>query len=156
MHPILHVVHHTQMPPTKVGFALHPFPLQHVKKMLYNVGPSCEGQYVSTLCQSPLTIYHVKWHIKCHFNHDIQLFPSMGLSMLDDDWGGFCFQGCWMIQLLITREGFWVWKVLGVVDLGIIDIGGANWKKKGSGKYGRNLRLCFMNRKNCCRSWKTF
>jgi hypothetical protein len=41
--------------------------------MFRNVGPSCGGQYANILCQSPLTVYCVKWQIKCQMNHIIQL-----------------------------------------------------------------------------------
>jgi hypothetical protein len=54
-------------------------PQKHLKNIFCNVSIFCGGQYASTLCQPPLTIYHVKWHIKFHLNHNIQLFSIHGV-----------------------------------------------------------------------------
>jgi hypothetical protein len=41
----------------------------------------CGGHYGSIMCQLPLTIYCVKWQVRCYVNHNIQLCYIHALEM---------------------------------------------------------------------------
>jgi hypothetical protein len=73
-----HAVHHTPMSPPKIGFAWHPFPLTMPQEHVLQCHPILWKIICLHLVPTPPIVYCVKWHIRCHLNHNIQLFSIHG------------------------------------------------------------------------------
>jgi hypothetical protein len=105
------------------------FPSQHLQSMFFNVNLSCEGQYASIICQSPLIIYCVKWQVKCHLNHNIQLCYIHGVVHAQWWLRGTLFPRA--LNTFITISKSWVQEVFDAIVLGTTSIVGIGWKEEG-------------------------